>query len=138
MVLPPRRQPLDSERLSCKSKALRDKWRTGLVPLDEEENAHGRFGGTVLRLAKQSHRFTRRVDCAKVDRDTRDSTCRYWTARVGLLYYWYIGLRIAILVRVIRLRATYGSRTIMSHTKQGSHTESCSPSNLNRHKGSPL
>ena len=33
-----------------------------------------------------------------VDRDTRDSTCRYWTARVGLLYYWYNGLRIAILV----------------------------------------
>src|SRR5579863_4285742 len=26
-MLPPRRQPLDSERLCCKSKALRDKWR---------------------------------------------------------------------------------------------------------------
>src|SRR5579863_4737335 len=60
----------------------------------------------------QSHRFTRQVDCAGVDRDTGDSTCRYWTARVGLLYYNYNGLRIAILVRVIRLRATYGSRTI--------------------------
>src|SRR5579863_784177 len=60
-MLPPRRQPLDSERLCCKSKALRDKWRDPSPTRRSRAHASRRRRGQRTILTPAPVKWTTRL-----------------------------------------------------------------------------
>src|SRR5579863_8422334 len=60
-MLPPRRQPLDSERLCCKLKALRDEWRDPSPTRRSRAHARHRRRGQRTILTPAPVKWTTRL-----------------------------------------------------------------------------